>query len=550
MKKIVSLIIALILVFSVFAVSAVAFADTSSTTGDATQGGVELLADEAEDGADDDVKECEWKDYIGNHEGKNNKEGDDALYRAEITADGVVIKIDDVEATVEIVEFTKSAGFKLTINGENYVLYKETDGLHLYTPEDTQHWILLKEIEEPHAEIIFHEEIFNNLPQIIANKKLQGMSKEFKLDHEWLKDTELVESIFENIIYKLNTASSTEYAVESDSDRIYWEACSPSKEYKDIWTRYALTATASVQSTGWWGFRYVVMDKHGSSNTPVSTATDPKTGNENVLFRTEPFYIYIADTAAPEITKLHSDMIKIMEDGVKVGSTYTIKTNISISDTSSTTTTYQVFKKINGVWDMDKPIYDSSTKEVREGFEDCISTSGVITMLASDVRENNEPVYKIIYTVRDAQGYVTSTLGNDELEFTLFAVKETKKLTANEIWQIVLYIIAGLAAIGIVVVLCIKPKEPVPEGRTTPTAKTSTKEPSKKVKENKAEEVAPAVEVAEESADEGADATIEEEPTEEVEEVAAEEPETAAEEVTESASEEDKPHDDASGDAE
>lgn len=328
--------------------------------------------------------------------------------------------------------------------------------------------------EEPaHAEIIFHEDVFNNLPEISGIKKLQGMNKEFKLDNSWAKDAEKVAQIFENIDYELDKENtSNEYAFKSDKDKIFWEYCTPSKEYKDKWARSELRSTINASSTGWWGFRYVVMDKNGS----VSTTDEME---EHVLFRTPAIFVYIADNTAPEITKLHSDMTKAMENGIKVGETYSIKTNLSITDSSSTTTTYKVYKKVNGEWNMNDPIYDSATKKVKEGYEDCISTSGVITMLASDVRPNNEPVYKIIYTVTDALGYTATTLGDKEL--TLFAVAVEKKLTTAEIWQIVLYVIAGLAAIGIVVVLCIKPKEKAPEtGRVAPKKSVESKEESDK----------------------------------------------------------------------
>lgn len=323
-----------------------------------------------------------------------------------------------------------------------------------------------------HAEIIFHQEIFDNLPQIAGIKKLQGMNKLFSPDNSWAKDEEKVAQIFENIDYKLkaDNSSSNEYAVETGKDKIFWEYCSPSKEYKDTekWVRCDLIASINAGSTGWWGFRYVVTDNQGT--TTISESTE-----EHVLFRTPTFFIYFADEAKPDITKLSSDMTKAMEDGIKVGSTYAIKTNLNTSDTSSVTTTYKVYKKVNGEWNMDDPIYDSVTKEVKEGYENCISTSGVITMLPTDVLPNKEPVYKIIYTVTDALGYTSTTLGDKEL--TLFAVAEVKKLTTAEIWQIVLYVIAGLSAIGIVVVLCIKPKDKAPEtGRTAPKKSGESKD--------------------------------------------------------------------------
>ena len=325
--------------------------------------------------------------------------------------------------------------------------------------------------------------------------KLQAMNKEFKLDNLWAggEDLEsrtaaekLVAKIFSGIKYELSEdyldkdgkfVESKRYTVKSGSDKLYWEYCSPSKEFKDKWVRSELRSTINASSTGWWGFRYVVMDSEGTTSTSDAM-------QKHVLARSPAIFVYIADNAAPVINRLHSDMNKVKEDGLAVGSTYTIKTNISVTDTSSTTTTYKVYKKVNGKWDLANPIYDSVTKTVREGFEDCISTSGVITILPSDVLPNSAPAYLIIYTVKDALGYTATTLGNPELELTLFALPEEKVLDAAQIWQIVLYSIAGLAAIGIVVVLCIKPKDVVPEGRPAP------KKADKKVEDKKVADAA------------------------------------------------------------
>ena len=322
--------------------------------------------------------------------------------------------------------------------------------------------------EEPaHEQVFVHQYVLDNWYKAnnVVIEKLQGMNKAFKLDNTWAQEQDIVEALFENINYTREPTESNPYRVAAGSDRIYWEYCAPSKEFKDQWARADMISTIYATSTGWWGFRYVLMDKNGSSS---DTSVEME---EHVLARTEPFFIYISDQVAPEITKLHSDMIKAMEEGIAVGSTYTIKTNISVTDTSSTTTTYKVYKKVNGE---DTLIYDSVSKEVTEGFEDCMSASGEITMLEDDVLKEGETyVYKIIYTVTDALGYVT--VGND-FELTLFAVPAEDKdsMDSSQIWQIVLYVIAGLAAVGIVVVLCIKPKQPAPEGRTAPKKSNDT----------------------------------------------------------------------------
>lgn len=298
-------------------------------------------------------------------------------------------------------------------------------------------------------DVVFHKDVFVGLDSIKNFGTVVGVTKTFQLDTEWLKNVESVKAVFEHANYVLNTEGEDALAVTSESDIIYVEYVSPSKDYKDTWSRTKVTSTINITSTGWWGFRYVLTNNNGTTSTSESNA-------ENDLAKTSSIYVYFSDEAAPVISSLHSDMITAMKDGISVGKTYTIKTNLSITDTSSTTTTYVVYKKVNGAW-TEEPIYDSTTKVVAEGFEDGISTSGVITMLEEDVLADKEPVYKIIYTVKDSLGYVTVV----EDELTLFAVAAEKEpLTTSQIWQIVLFAVAGVSLVGIVVVLCIKPKDP------------------------------------------------------------------------------------------
>lgn len=300
--------------------------------------------------------------------------------------------------------------------------------------------------ESTRDDVVFKSEVFESLTDVTTLKMLQPVG-DFSLNNEWLKDASKVSAVFENANYVLSTAEdAAEFAVTSESDKVFIEYCTPSKDYKGTWSCKELGSTISISSIGWHGFRYVLKNNKGTSST----------GDTNVLARTSAIYVYFSDEKAPVISGLHSDMKTAMEDGITVGKTYTIKTNLSISDTSSTTTTYVVYKKVNGSW-TEEPIYDSTTKVVAEGFEDGISTSGVITMLEGDVLANKEPVYKIVYTVKDSLGYVTVA----DAELTLFAnAVEKEPLTTAQIWQIVLFSVAGLSLVGIVVVLCIKPKDP------------------------------------------------------------------------------------------
>ena len=289
--------------------------------------------------------------------------------------------------------------------------------------------------------VTFDEAAFN---EISANNPVlvQAVSSEFSLDVSWLKDAAKVKEVFAGANYVLNEEEGHEdYELANGSDTVKLQYLRPSNDYKDDakWTPTSkVNSTINVSTTGWWGFRYI-LKQNGSS--------------EAYAAKSSVIYIYFSDDSAPNVTGLSTDMKKVQQEGIKVGSTYSIRTNLTISDTSSTTVTYKVFKKVNGSW-TEQPIYDSVTKEVAEGYEKNISTGGVITMQESDVTADKSPVYKIVYSVKDAMGYVT-----EGTEMTIFATKEAQTVSTNQIIQYVLFGVAALSAIGIVVVLLVKPKQ-------------------------------------------------------------------------------------------
>lgn len=295
----------------------------------------------------------------------------------------------------------------------------------------------------PATPVTFNEEAFK---AISANNPVlvQGVSSEFSLDTSWLKDAAKVNAVFAGANYVLDESEGHEdYALANGSDTVKLQYLRPSNDYKDDakWTSTTkVNSTINVSTTGWWGFRYI-LKQNGSS--------------EAYAAKSSVIYIYFSDDSAPKVTGLSTDMKKVQQEGIKVGSTYSIRTNLTISDTSSTTVTYKVFKKVNGSW-TEQPIYDSATREVAEGYEKNISTSGVITMQESDVTADKSPVYKIVYSVKDAMGYVT-----DGTEMTIFATKEAQTVSTNQIIQYVLFGVAGLSAIGILVVVFVKPKKKV-----------------------------------------------------------------------------------------
>lgn len=299
------------------------------------------------------------------------------------------------------------------------------------------------EEEQPARVVTVAEDVFTALEDITSLPTLHAAGN-FQLNYDWLLDETTVKSVFVGAEYTLATPEEGEeedtdkFAVAEGSDKVSVEYCSPSKDYKDEnWSTTSPGKDISISASGWWNFRFVLKDADGE-----------------VLARTSYVSIYFSDEKAPVINDLSSDMKRVQEEGITVGSTYTIRTNLSINDTSSTTVTYVVYKYVKGAW-TSEPIYDSKTKVVAEGYEDGISTSGVITMHEDDVLAGNSPVYKIVYTVTDAVGYVSATK-----EMTLFA-KEAEDDAPNkmQVLQIVLYCVAAASAAAIVVLLLVKPKK-------------------------------------------------------------------------------------------
>lgn len=300
------------------------------------------------------------------------------------------------------------------------------------------------EAETTARSVTFNADEFAKLdasnPQIV-----QSLDSSYLPDTEWLKDAETVQKVFEGANYILDDADDTpQYSVTSESDVVKFQYLEAGDDYKDDskWTTATLGASISVDSEGWWGFRYLLC---------INGSEEDYDAKSSIV------YIYFSDDMAPVFDSLSSAMETKQEEGIKVGSSYTISTSLSYTDDSSVTVTYIVYKKVGDSW---IPVYDSVSGEVTSGYEDGISTSGVITMQKDDVLANNEPIYKIVYTLTDSMGYITAADSDGvEIAMTLFATEETTEISATEIIKIVLYCVAGAALIGIIVVLCIKPKQ-------------------------------------------------------------------------------------------
>ncbi len=303
----------------------------------------------------------------------------------------------------------------------------------------------------PRQKIVFNEEKFWTYLDAENKNYKMDMKSSFMVSNEWLKDSAKVAEVFENINYMVEDDEG--YKDEKDNlDKIYIEYRTPSEDPREEkWGDAKLvTSTFSVNTSGWWTFRYLIKDK-----------------NDKELARSSSFVRYAEDLTNP-VVDLSDSMKNKAKDGLTSGITYSISTSLSITDSSSTTVTYIVEKLVKGVW---TKIYDSESKEVTKGYENNISTSGVITPVDNDINKDKTPVYKITYTVVDSYGFEGVSSGENQVEFhpelLLFvnAPEGTEKQAQKiEAWKIVLYVIAGLSAVGIVVLLCIKPKQATETG--------------------------------------------------------------------------------------
>ena len=331
----------------------------------------------------------------------------------------------------------------------------------------------------------FPAEFQFNMPATNVTVKANWVKK--AVDDEKQEDVGKIPELYKNdVVYVLYTSS------EPKDDMKDWERCSVEK-------------TFSVTSISWWHFRFAVADGSKVSETDhtfdwdndvLATSFDNvltqikakeekgeqfTPAEEKELLKQDYTLVSFSGDITRPIISLSSTMKNKQTEGLTVGTNYSISTALTIEDAGSrTTVTYQVYKWVDG---KEVLIYDSAKKtdKVTEGYEENISTSGVITPLEDDVKIDHDYVYRIVYSVVDDYGFFGIENEGDEVEFhpemklsVKEAVVEPTPITAVEAWKIVLYVIAGLSAVGIVVLLCIKPKQAVEaDGRYTAKAEAT-----------------------------------------------------------------------------
>lgn len=274
----------------------------------------------------------------------------------------------------------------------------------------------------------------------------------------WLTSSADVKAVFTNIVFAFE--GETDYDPDKKNDTVRLEYCTGDPRYEKNWKYETGSETASDDSnkstlvvgkdgtafklnlSGYVAFRYCAIYKETEDAT------------EDTKVYTDHFVVYVVDTTAP-VVKASSSLTSKVTSGLTVGSAYTVSTSsVDVTDSSTTSTTYVISKRINGEY---VKVY-SSVDGLSEDYEGKDIANGTITPTADDVL--TDATYKVEFTVTDANGYKSAPIS---VEFKVNAkAVDTEEKEKVDVIKIVLYIVAGLSAAGIVVLLFIKPKQQAP----------------------------------------------------------------------------------------
>lgn len=318
--------------------------------------------------------------------------------------------------------------------------------------------------------------------KIAADETLKVLASNFSLNlgdikvPAWLATEADISALFSGANFV-----SADGKLKEESDNVEIQYFKPGSdrgevaEDKDKKAGYAAAEeTIDVNSVGWWSFRFVVVRPHatvenaGETNEKTTYSVDY---TKDIVAKSDLVSLYAQDVDNPIITLNQTRYDDYTKKGITVGTRYSVPTTLLFTMTddgkgtsSSYISVYYVIEKlIDGNW---TAIYDSSkdTKVLDDKYSDFVSASGILAG-NDDVSSNSKDYkYRVKYSFKDQYGYTGVDKDGNAPEFVLNLYVNAKKATEEEqdtakVWQIVLYVIAGLAAVGIVVLLCIKPKQ-------------------------------------------------------------------------------------------
>ena len=279
----------------------------------------------------------------------------------------------------------------------------------------------------------------------VGNETYLDDTKDFK---GWLTTTADVKAVFAGINFAME--SDADYDKNAKYDTVRLEYCTADPRFDNNWTDDEKTLVVAdggtsfnLKLSGYVAFRY-------------SATYKPADGQEEKTVYTEQFVVYVRDVTAP-VVEMGTTLSDKILDGLTVGKAYTVSTassSIKVTDSSTYTITYVIKKLIKGQY---VEVY-SSVDGLSEDYEGKDISNGTIVPTADDV--SGQAVYQIVYSVVDANGYKSQELVAG-LKVNVAEVQDAEKKV--DVLKIVLYVIAGLSAAGIVVlVFFVKPKKEEP----------------------------------------------------------------------------------------
>ena len=289
----------------------------------------------------------------------------------------------------------------------------------------------------------------------VGNDTYLEDTKEFK---GWLTTTADVKAVFTGINFAMESDADYDKTAKYDTVRLEYRTADPRFDSNWIDDEKTLIVadggtSFNLKLSGWVCFRY-------------SATYKPADGELEKTVRTEQVLVYVRDVTAPEV-EMGTTLTDKVEDGLTVGKAYSVSTSsssIKVTDSSTYTITFVIKKLIKGEY---VEVYSSKTG-LSEDYEGEDISNGTITPTADDVMD--KATYQIVYSVTDANGYKSQDLVAS-LKVNAAEVQETEKKV--DVLKIVLYVVAGLSAVGIIVlVFFVKPKK-VEETRVVYTEDTN-----------------------------------------------------------------------------
>ena len=286
----------------------------------------------------------------------------------------------------------------------------------------------------------------------------------------------------DNLFTGMTRTFDTDGKLESSADKIYLQYFKPGKYPGDFANANHAEAgkEVDVNSVGVWAFRLVVVrpTKIEEAGEPAEGETkkdkyEYKLEEASIVAKSALITVNTQDVDSPVVTVNSTKFDELVSKGITAGTRYSITTSTSLftfsddgknSDNSYSyiTVNYVIEKKIDGNW---TKIYDTTADtKVVDGYSDIVSGSGILAT-NDDVSANKDDVkYRVIYTFVDKYGHEGVDSEGQKSVVTLNLYVNAKKSDVEttktvDAWKIVLYVIAGLSAVGIVVLLCIKPKQ-------------------------------------------------------------------------------------------